>query len=76
MADFSEAEKVLFDELKRWRTDQARLENVPDFFVLTTQAIEDLTYRKPKNKAELIQVRGIGEMKVQKYGAALLDLMR
>jgi ATP-dependent DNA helicase RecQ len=73
--DFSEAEKVLFDKLKQWRSDQARQENLPAYCIISNQAIEDLTYRKPKNKAELIEVRGIGEMKVQKYGAALLDLI-
>jgi len=74
--DFSEAEKVLFDKLKQWRTNQARQESVPAYIVLSNQAIEDLTYHKPKTEAELIQARGIGEMKVQKYGAALLDLIK
>jgi ATP-dependent DNA helicase RecQ len=75
--DFCESEKVLFEELREWRRDQAQLEGgIPAFQILSNRTLEDLALRKPQNDAQLMEVHGIGEMKLQKYGAALLDLMR
>ncbi|MEO6907467.1 MAG: HRDC domain-containing protein, partial [Abditibacteriaceae bacterium] len=75
--DFCEDEKVLFEELREWRIDQARKEGgIPAFQVLSNRTLEDLALRKPQNDAELMEVFGIGEMKAKKYGNALLDLMR
>ena len=49
---------------------------VAAFQILSNRTLEDLTLRRPQNNAELLEVHGIGEMKAQKYGDALLDLMK
>jgi ATP-dependent DNA helicase RecQ len=71
--------KVLLDDLKKWRLQQARQEHIPTARlqkVLPNRSLLELAHRKPKTNEELIQIFGIGEMKVQKYGDALLDLMQ
>ena len=75
--DFCESDTLLFNELRDWRTDQARAEGgIPAFQVLSNRTLEDLTLRRPQNAVELREVHGIGEMKLQKYGDALLDMLR
>jgi ATP-dependent DNA helicase RecQ len=72
-------EKVLLDELKKWRQEQGRRERIPAAFlqkVLPNRALLELAHRRPRNDAELKQIFGIGDVKVRKYGEALLDIVR
>ena len=63
----------LFDELKKLRLKIANDENVPAFVIFTDAALRDMSMRLPKNEREFLQVMGVGEVKLNKYGKLFLE---
>lgn len=62
--------------MKDWRVKTARRENVELFRVIANQAIEEISSKKPQNKAELLEIKGIKEKKFAKYGEEILAIVR
>ncbi len=54
----------------------ARRENVELFRVISNQALEDIAEKKPQEKSELLEVKGIKEKKYAKYGEEILAMVR
>lgn len=54
---------------------KAHREGLPRYMVLTEESIQELIQLKPKTKAELANIKGIGEKKLNKYGTELLDIL-
>jgi ATP-dependent DNA helicase RecQ len=66
----------LFERLKRWRGEQARLQRVPAYVVLHNSHLEEIATRKPQSIHELGSIRGVGLRRAARYGEELLALMR
>ncbi|MCT0226434.1 DNA helicase RecQ [Synechococcus sp. CS-1328] len=73
--DWGEADPQLAAALKSWRTDQARQQGVPPYVVFHDRTLLELAARRPSSLAELGSVGGIGAAKLERYGAALLELL-
>ena len=58
--------------LREWRREMARLSAVPAYIVLHDTSLVDLCRLQPRTRAELLQVTGIGERKLELYGAEIL----
>ena len=65
----------LLNELRNWRNNQARIEGVEVYRVLSNTVLEALVGAMPTNKEEMLQVKGIKEAKFGKYGAVLLRMI-
>jgi exodeoxyribonuclease VII large subunit len=63
------------EKLKGWRLIKAREENLPVFRVFANKTLESITAMKPKNKEELLTIKGIKERKFEKYGQDILALV-
>jgi ATP-dependent DNA helicase RecQ len=63
----------LFDRLRRLRTTLARARGVPPYVIFHDATLQELARRRPTTLAELLDVPGIGQRKVEVYGAALLE---
>ncbi|HJO98672.1 MAG: ATP-dependent DNA helicase UvrD2 [Acidimicrobiales bacterium] len=61
--------------VKAWRLATARSANVPAFVVFTDATLEALLELRPTTPAELLAVPGIGPVKVDRYGDALLEVL-
>jgi len=70
--DLPEADRVLFQTLRRWRGEVAREEGVPAYVVLTNRELLSVVQRKPTSKNALSNLPGIGAGKVKRYGDRLL----
>jgi exodeoxyribonuclease VII large subunit len=68
--------KNILQKLKDWRAKQARLENVELFRVISNQAVEEIAAKKPQDKKELLEIKGIKEKKYAKYGEEILAMVR
>jgi DNA helicase-2/ATP-dependent DNA helicase PcrA len=62
--------------LKAWRLGRARADDVPAYVVFTDRTLEAILRRAPTTTAELADVPGVGEAKVERYGPELLDAVR
>ncbi|HET7627873.1 MAG TPA: DNA helicase RecQ [Bacillales bacterium] len=65
--------EALFEELRALRREIAEAEHVPPFVIFSDQTLRELSDYAPKEMDELLKVKGIGERKLEKYGAAFLE---
>ncbi len=70
-----EPDPELLARLRDWRTAEARRVDRPAYTVLGDLALEQVASLRPATVAELARVRGIGPVKIEAYGAALLALV-
>ncbi len=66
----------LFGRLKKWRLEVSRQAGVPPFAVFTDQTLRDISVAMPKNTTQLRVIRGIGDVKVQRFAAPVLAIVR
>jgi exodeoxyribonuclease VII large subunit len=66
----------LLSELRNWRNNQARIEGVEGYRVLSNTVLEALVGALPQTKGEMLAIKGIKEAKFAKYGATLLQMIR
>jgi len=74
--DLSEGGKVLLEALRKWRWEQARTENIAAYMVLSNRSLHELACVQPYNENALTQIHGIGGVKLEKYGKALIELIK
>jgi ATP-dependent DNA helicase RecQ len=70
-----EADAPLFDALRAWRAGLAREQGVPAYVILHDKTLRELAARRPASAAGLLDVPGIGQAKIERYGEALLLLL-
>jgi ATP-dependent DNA helicase RecQ len=74
-AHVSEAAAERFAKLKAWRTEQARLQAVPAYVILHDATLLEIATRRPRDRAELATIQGIGKTKLDRYGEELIALV-
>jgi superfamily II DNA helicase RecQ len=65
----------VFSRLREWRKGVAEKEGVPVYAVLTNEQLAQMVQKKVATMAALKQIEGVGEARLEKYGAALLQLL-
>lgn len=63
------------EALKTWRTDTARRASVPAYVVLNDADIDGIAVRLPRTLADLAQCRGIGPVKLERFGDEILAVI-
>ncbi len=66
----------LFDALKQWRTEQAKATNVPPYVIMHDSTLLALAEAAPMSEGELEGISGMGEKRREKYGAAIVEIVR
>ncbi len=66
---------ALLDALKAWRRGLARAASVPAFVIFSDRTLAEITARRPCSRDELLAVPGIGPVKAERYGTAVIDLV-
>ncbi len=70
------ADPELLRALRAWRDKVAVEASLPAYCVLSNATIDELARRRPASSERLLAVRGIGPAKLEKYGDALLAMLR
>ncbi len=70
------ADERLFESLKALRLSIARRENVPPYIVFSDRTLMLMSVMKPKTKAEMMSVSGVGTFKYEKYGQEFIACIR
>ncbi|CAA9386719.1 MAG: ATP-dependent DNA helicase RecQ [uncultured Pyrinomonadaceae bacterium] len=65
--------KDLFDELRQVRTVFAREENVPPYVIFSDATLIEMATFLPQSEDEMRKISGVGDLKLQKYGADFLE---
>lgn len=66
----------LFNKLRIWRRDTAIKEGVKPYIIFSDATLIELCNKLPKTEQELLQIRGMGEKKFNKYGEELLKILK
>jgi len=70
------AEGELFERLRALRMELAKAAGVPPYVVFHDATLREMALLKPTTLAHLAQLPGIGEKKLEHYGARFLELLR
>ncbi|HEY6517544.1 MAG TPA: DNA helicase RecQ [Steroidobacteraceae bacterium] len=66
----------LFQALRAWRLQVAREHGVPAYTVFHDSTLEEIARRRPGSIGELRDVSGVGAIKLERYGAAVLEVVQ
>ncbi len=69
-------EEQTFEALRAWRREEAREKDVPAFVVFTDATLIAIAEAKPTTLDELGDLAGVGSAKLERYGEAVLDIVR
>ena len=67
---------ALFEELRAWRAGVAKENSKPAYTVFSDQTLRSIAVVHPEKLLELRPIRGIGKVKLEEYGPAVLAVIR
>ena len=65
----------LFEKLRALRKEIATKEKIPPYMVFSDATLQEMATKMPSDNFELGKVKGIGEVKLGKYGSAFLEVL-
>jgi ATP-dependent DNA helicase RecQ len=66
-------DRDLFDRLRDLRREIASERGVPAYIVFGDATLRDMARRKPRTPGELLEVKGVGQKKLDEFGEAFLE---
>jgi DNA helicase II / ATP-dependent DNA helicase PcrA len=69
------ADPALLEELKRWRSAEARRSGMPAFVILHDTTLAAIAEARPSSTAALLQLPGFGPVKAERYGTAIVEVV-
>jgi ATP-dependent DNA helicase RecQ len=66
---------ALLQSLKRWRAEIGNEAGVPLYCILSNATLTELARFRPRTHEELLAVKGMGPVKVERYGHTLLEIL-
>jgi ATP-dependent DNA helicase RecQ len=69
-------EDELIKRLKEWRSELARQKQVPAYVIFSDKVFENIAHSKPTTSADLLNVEGIGKVKMEQYGKDILAIIQ
>ncbi|NQE51882.1 DNA helicase RecQ [Herbaspirillum rubrisubalbicans] len=73
--DLNSEEQALFEKLRWWRMETARAHNVPAYVIFHDATMREIAKARPQSLDELRHVTGVGEKKLETYGAQIIELI-
>ena len=74
-AELSGTAMTLFDELRAWRRAEAARQGLPPYVIFHDQTLADIAVARPATREELSAINGVGVGKLDRYGAAVLEVV-
>jgi ATP-dependent DNA helicase RecQ len=69
-------DNALFEKLRQLRLELASKQNLPPYVIFSDKTLYELAEIQPQTTLEMLQIKGVGENKLKKYGAAFLELLQ
>jgi len=74
--DQSPETQALFTALRSWRREAALAQGVPPYVVFHDRTLLEIAQARPGSLARLGELGGVGQAKLDRYGAAVLEVVR
>lgn len=65
----------VFEALRAFRKELADQNKVPPYVIFSDRTLREMSQSLPASHAELLQIHGVGQQKLEKYGDAFLDVL-
>ncbi|UOE41771.1 HRDC domain-containing protein [Chryseobacterium suipulveris] len=65
----------ILESLKLWRSEKAKDQKLPVYFIATNNELLSIAKYKPLNKEELIDIKGFGKHKIENYGEEIIEIL-
>lgn len=69
-------DEALFQRLRRWRLATAQETGTAPFIIAHDSVLRRIAAERPTSEGELLAIHGVGPTKVQRYGQAILTIVR
>lgn len=73
--DLDPEDRMLFERLRRLRTQIARDNEVPPYVVFPDATLAGIAKARPVSSDAMLAVSGVGESKLERYGEAFMELV-
>ena len=70
------ASATTFERLRKWRLERAKTDSVPPYVVFSDEALHGIVNAQPRLLEDLLSVRGVGQVKMERYGAEVLKVLQ
>lgn len=75
-ADITEADRPLWEALRACRRRLAEEHGVPPYVIFHDVTLRDMLERRPQTPGELLDVSGVGDSKLERFGADFLEVLQ
>ena len=72
-SELSEDDFQLFDRLRDLRKQLADYRGVPPYVIFGDATLVEMSQRRPANEDELLDISGVGQVKLERHGEAFLQ---
>ncbi|MFW6339592.1 MAG: DNA helicase RecQ [Wenzhouxiangella sp.] len=70
-----DTEEPAWQALKQWRLETAHAQGVPPYVIFHDATLAAIVEARPQTLAELAQVSGVGQHKLERYGSEVLNVI-
>ncbi|GAA1326118.1 DNA helicase RecQ [Leucobacter albus] len=74
-ADLTPEQAEVFERLRLWRAAEAKEQGVPGYVVFGDATLAALAAHQPTSDEALLAINGIGQVKLERYGEAVLRVL-
>ncbi|MBD5480604.1 MAG: hypothetical protein HDR14_15210 [Lachnospiraceae bacterium] len=71
----NDGREEIIRRLKAFRLEQSRQEKIKPYYIFNDAQMVDLIEKSPRTKEELLKISGFGNVKVEKYGNKILEIL-
>ncbi len=75
-AQVGAADRALWDALRECRRQLAEEKDVPPYVIFHDASLMDMVHYRPLTSQQFLDISGVGQSKLEKYGAAFLQVIR
>lgn len=76
MGELAAEAQALFEALRAWRREEAQRQGLPPYVIFHDRTLQEIALARPSSVSELEQINGVGQSKRDRYGEAVLRLVR
>jgi len=66
----------VFEALRKWRREEAETRGVPPYVIFSDRTLRELARIRPTTLYELRGIYGIGDVKLEAFGSAVIARIR
>lgn len=69
-------EEAIYNTLRQWRSERANQDGLPPYMIAHNDSLMKMAKMRVLSREELLQIKGFGEKKAEKYGDEILEILR